>query len=302
MRRSGVVLVFALLAIVVLELLAISALGFARLAQAASRATVDAAALHHAAENAALAAAAGVDARAAARRLPGTMVDAAVPAAAGIEVSARIETLALGYQLIRARAQRARGAAVESAALVRVITDEALLSAFAASISTHEPLPDGAATSGDPAASCVDAVVMPVLVPRWRLLAPDDTLPLGKDVGVSWPDVERIADATAAAYEAPPQLIHLTGPLTLTGRLQGAISVDGDLTLAPGAAVHGLLTVRGTLLLLGDAEVTGAVRARAVAAGAANIRLDRCAIAAALEAPAFNRVYRPGPRWRLPAF
>jgi hypothetical protein len=204
--------------------------------------------------------------------------------------------------LVRARALRPGGGAVQAAVLVRVLTPEALLRAFDATIGTHEttePDPGWAAPAPE---ICGEAVLVPLAAPARWLLDAADTLPLGPEIGVSWADVMRIADSTAPAGQASPQLIYLTGPVTLTVAVHGVLAVDGDLTLAPGAAVRGLLTVRGTLIVLDGAEVAGAVRARAVAAGAAHIRPDRCAMAAALEAPALNRVYRPGPRWRLPAF
>ena len=301
MSRPGVVLVFALLAIVLIELLSLSAFGFARMANAASRASVQTLALRQAAEAAAWSAAGALDARAAARRAAGTVLQLTAPSQSDLHVSIEAETLSNGFQLVRARAAPDRGAPVGAQALVRVLTRDAVLGGFAAVISTHAPI-TAPLTAGNTAAapSCIGDLTDPM--PPRRLLEPGDTLPLGDRVGVSWDDLRRIADATGLPPDDVPRLIHLQGLHTITGVIAGVVAVDGDLILAPGAAVRGLLTVRGTLILHEGAEVAGAVRARAVAAGVGNIRPDACAVSAAFEAPAFGRVYRPGPRWRLPAF
>lgn len=300
MPRDGVVLVFVLLAIVVLELLAVSALGFARLAHAGSRTTLHVMTLRLAAEQTAGAVAATLDAVAAAEHPVGFLLHATPPAPPGIQISATVETLVDGYQLVRARAVPIRGGAVEAALLVRVLTPDVIRSAFAATINAHEDLPQGGVVvETEP---CADAVSAPLITPARRILEPHDTLPLGPRTGVSWTDVQRIADALGPDGESGARLIHLPGPLTLSVPLHGIVVVDGDLTIAAGGAVHGLLAVRGTLMLLDDAAVNGAVRARRIAAGADEIRPDRCAIARAMDAPALRRVYRPGPRWRLPAF
>ena len=300
MSRPGVVLVFALLAIVLIELLSLSAFGFARMANAASRASVQTLALRQAAEAAAWSAAGALDARAAASRAEGTVLQLPAPSQSDLHVSIEAETLSNGFQLIRARAAPEHGAGVAAHVLVRVLTREAVLGGFEAVVSTHAPMVPLSAGSTAAAPSCISDVTDPVH-PR-RLLEPGDTLPLGDRVGVSWDDLRRIADATGAPPDDAPRMIHLQGLHTISGMIAGVVAVDGDLILAAGAAVRGLLTVRGTLIVHEGAEVAGAVRARAIATGVGNIRPDGCAVNAAFEAPAFGRVYRPGPRWRLPAF
>lgn len=301
MNRPGVVLVFALLAIVLIELLSLSAFGFARMANAASRGSIQTLALRQAAEAAAWSAAGALDGRAAAGRPAGAVLELPAPSQSDLHVSIEAETLSNGFQLVRARAVPQRGAPVEAQVLVRVLTRDALLAAFAAVVSTHEPM-TAPLTADDVAAapSCISHGTSPM--PPRRLLEPRDTLPLGERVGVSWDDLRRIADATGLPPNADPRLIHLQGTQTVTAAIAGVVAVDGDLILAPGASVRGLLTVRGALIVHDGAEVLGAVRARTVAAGAGNIRPDACAVSSAFEAPALQRVYRPGPRWRLPAF
>lgn len=301
MSRPGVVLVFALLAIVLIELLSLSAFGFARMANAASRASVQTLALRQAAEAAAWSAAGALDARAAASRAEGTVLPLPVSSQSDLHVSIEAETLSNGFQLVRSRAAPEHGASVAAHVLVRVLTREVVLGGFGAVVSTHAPITaplPAASTAAAP--SCIGGVTDPI--PPRRLLEPGDTLPLGDRVGVSWDDLRRIADATGLPPDDAPRLMHLQGLHTITGVIAGVVAVDGDLILAPGAAVRGLLTVRGTLIVNQGAEVIGLVRARAIAAGEGNIRPDACAVSAAFEAPAFGRVYRPGPRWRLPAF
>ncbi|MGH7444877.1 MAG: hypothetical protein ACREKM_08380, partial [Longimicrobiales bacterium] len=120
-----------------------------------------------------------------------------------------------------------------------------------------------------------------------------------------WADAARIADArvpparTATGFAG---LVVLDGPVTLADTVTGLLLVDGDLILAPGALVRGLLAVHGTLIVATDARIDGAARVGAFVNEGGRIVYDRCAIEAALTAPALRRAYRHGRRWRLPAF
>jgi hypothetical protein len=97
-------------------------------------------------------------------------------------------------------------------------------------------------------------------------------------------------------------LIHVTGDLTLRGgEAAGVLVVDGDLVATDGFTLHGLLVVRGRVLL-DDATIVGALRSRTLDLRDGAILYDSCLLGAAVEAPAFDRPFRLPGRWWVPTF
>lgn len=330
MNRPGVILVLVLIAVIALELLAMSAFGFARIAQLGARMAGRDAALQSAADDAAEQVAAGIDRRAVLARPAGSAWNAAVAAPSGTLVSTELRRLHNGYVLTTATARYAgNGSARRASALVRIIEPAAILAAFPAVLTAFgfasesvsgsappdpgpgpAPGPVSPTATSPPPGGCAgepgEAALAPPDLPLFAHRTYADSLPFGAAVGANWPVVMRIADARAMPLDTvtatvQPALIALEGAMTLDHPTAGAIAVDGDLVMAAGARVRGLLTVHGTLTLEGGAEIHGAARATAVVDEGGQLVYDRCAIEFALDAPALLRVYRHG-RWRVPAF
>lgn len=99
------------------------------------------------------------------------------------------------------------------------------------------------------------------------------------------------------------QIIYAPADLTIHGgEGRGILVVGGDVSVKGPFEFHGLVVVRGRASLLPGVRIRGSVRAGTVALEDADVRLDRCAIRAALGAPALDRAYRPGERWWVPLF
>ena len=103
-------------------------------------------------------------------------------------------------------------------------------------------------------------------------------------------------------------LIHAPGPLALrSGAGQGVLVVEGDLTIAPGAAFYGVILALGRVMAGEGAQISGALLIaesdRASIVNGSTIRLSDCAVSRALtSSPALNRpILRHGRRW-LPTF
>lgn len=96
-------------------------------------------------------------------------------------------------------------------------------------------------------------------------------------------------------------LVHAPGDLSILGGTGfGLVLVDGDLTLEPGAVLHGIALVRGRATVRG--ELRGLLRAAAGADVEGTIVRDACAIWKALtRARPLSRPFRAD-RWRLPWF
>ncbi len=305
MNRQGLVLVLVLLAVLALELLAMSAFAVARLAQLGSRIAQADATLQATADNAVEQAIARVDVLAVEAHEPGTDWAAAVEAPDGIAVTARLRRLESWFVLAEAMATPLRGSPAHAAALVRLLPPEAIVAGFPAVLSTPAST-SIVSTTATPQGDCaLDRGYAPPALPLHADLPLAASTPFGNALGLDWQDAARIADARALppdASDAAPVLAVLDGPAVLSGRFRGILLVDGDLTLQPGSEVNGLVAVRGALGLAPGARILGAVRAAGVEGGDGEVVYDRCAIETALTAPALIRAYRPGARWRLPAF
>lgn len=171
------------------------------------------------------------------------------------------------------------------------------------------PAVDGAATlDGDPPVTIAPPPVDPLAGIPLRAIA--DVVPTGA-AGSPRPAVEASVCApgpwnwATARPDHPcgtPALIHSEQDLTLRGGEGfGVLVVDGDLTITGDFVFHGLLHVRGRLLLDGG-SVTGAVRAGHLLLRQGQLRYDSCALEQAFRAPAFDRAFRPPGRWWVPVF
>jgi hypothetical protein len=296
--------VLVLLAVLALELLALSAYGFARVAQLGARAATLDARLRTRAEAALDQTLAHLHGPAL-RSLPaGTAWDTTVAAEAGTAVRVWLRRLPHGFVHARAEASRPGVGGAAAAALARVLEPDAVLAAFPAVLSLAAALPPLPVVAPAAPGCGPDALTAPALLPSFTVRAAADTLPLGHAIGVGWGALAAIADARELPTDTAsmPQLVALTGSRAITGRAAGLLVVDGDLHLASTAEVRGLLVVRGVLRLSAGARVSGAARVGMLADEGGVVRYDRCAVDVALGVPALTRVYRAGARWRLPAF
>lgn len=107
---------------------------------------------------------------------------------------------------------------------------------------------------------------------------------------------------TAGPCASYRPLLHAAGALVLSGGYgQGILLADGDLVLERGFAFRGIILASGSVTVR-DATVEGALVAARVAVERGELRLDRCAVAAALAAPdVLRRPWIPARSW-LPAF
>ncbi|HEX6589355.1 MAG TPA: hypothetical protein VF039_10050 [Longimicrobiales bacterium] len=97
-------------------------------------------------------------------------------------------------------------------------------------------------------------------------------------------------------------LARAPGSVTIDGGYgQGVLLVSGDVVLDGGFVFHGLIIAEGGVTVR-DAEVHGSIAAAALEIGARGlIRLDRCAVAAALaRTPALGRALVPPRSWLPP--
>lgn len=301
MRRRGVVLVLVLLVVLALELLAMSAFGFARIAGLGAQHALNRAVLAAAAEDAAADALAGLDAAIVAQHAPQARLPLAVPAHPPLSTDAVAVVLAHGVVFVRATVRAPDGTSARAVAFGRVLTPADLLAAFPAVVSVLDapatPLP--VVLAGDTACDAHRREARPVL-PFVAVRSPGDTLPLGDVIGIRWHDAARIAGATPADSLAA-FVVH-RGDVSIDSASAGVLLVDGNALLRARSQFTGILVVRGVLTLEAEARVAGVVRAAQVAPHAAGrLAYDACAVDRAVAASAFRRVYRITPRWRLPA-
>lgn len=305
MNRTGMVLVLVLLAVLALELLALSAFGLARIAQLGARTAYLDAALRVAAEDAAEYAVATIDVAALQARPIGAAWDVDVDSSGHGTASARLHRLPHGFVHARATVAHDSHGHASAATLVRTLEPASVLTAFPAVMSevgariappvVGEPVPITCAP---------DSFIAPVMLPGFARRAVADTLPLGAAIGVSWSEVASFAETDSLPPDstATPALVVLRGPIVIDGRFTGILLVDGDLTVRSGGDLRGLLAVRGVLRLAAGAQLRGAGRVRLLVDEGGAVVYDRCAIEAALGVRALRRVYRASARWRLPAF
>src|SRR5690606_36169256 len=154
-----------LLVVLALELLAMSAFGFARIAGLGARHALNRAVLAAAAENAAADALAGLDAAIVAQHAPHARLSLAVPARAPFSTDAMAVVLAHGVVLVRATVRAPDGISARAVAFGRVLTPTDLLAAFPAVVSVLDgpaaPLP--VELAGDTACSAASRYAPPTL-------------------------------------------------------------------------------------------------------------------------------------------
>lgn len=303
MNRSGAVLVIVLLSVLALELVAMSALGFARLAQLGALHARSRASLQGAAEDALAYAAATLRSNEVSAHAPGSAWTIDVPAPDTAAVAVRARRLASGLVLLEASAT-AQGGVASSAAIVRVLEPDSILAGFPAVVSTTLP---GSITGAPPAAVTCPEGRAPATLPVHTVLAGDDTLPFGRAARIRWEHAPDLAAAEAAApdsavFAVGERFVFASGDTTLTSEFAGVLVVSGDLRVLAGGTVRGLTAVNGILILEPGAVLHGSVRALAVEDHGGIVMWDRCAVESALGVPALQRTYRTSTRWRLPAF
>lgn len=303
MNRAGTVLVFALLAVLAMELLALGAFGFARIARLGALHEQEHATLQAAADDALVQAIASMDARDILDRPVGAQwtVPIATSPARVTHAAATMERLSARLLLLDVEVGT-RGLSARRRALLRVIPAEDVLSAFPAMITTALPADASLPAEAVDTAQCGEGTDLPETLPAWAPLALADTLPLGEAVGLGWSDVEAMAGSAPLATAGPPAFAVAGRDTTIDGDFQGLLVARGDVHLAPGARLRGLVSARGELIAASGARVEGAIRALALRDEGADFGYDRCAVAAALDASPLRQVYRSGPRWQLPAF
>ena len=307
MNRAGMVLVLVLLAVLALELLAMSAFGLARMAQLAARTTHLDAALRTAAEDAAEQAAAAIDVAATLARPVSAAwdVDLDVDSAAYGTASARLRRLSHGFVHVRAIVAHDTHGQASAATLVRLLEPGAVLAAFPAVVSEVDAAASPTVIGASLPSTCEPGpLVAPAMLPPTARRAPTDTLPLGAAIGVSWSEVASLAETDSLPRDtaAAPVLALVRGPNVVDRRFAGILLVDGDLTVLSSGDVRGLVVVRGVLRMAAGAQLRGAARVGLLEAEGGAVAYDRCAIEAALAVRALLRVYRASARWRLPAF
>ena len=98
-------------------------------------------------------------------------------------------------------------------------------------------------------------------------------------------------------------VVFAASDLTVVGGVgRMVLVVDGDLTVADGAVLEGLVVARGQLELREGSTVRGGVRTGSADLIDGWVTRDACILAAVAAAPALDRAYRPPVRWWIPAF
>jgi hypothetical protein len=247
----------------------------------------------------------------------------------GIDVHAHVERLEGGLFLARATTVRAAlptGRASETllfaAPVLRLGADPAAAALTAASV-TLEP---GSLVDAGDRACAPDAAAIRLPADGPLLAAPgtvsgdvaamDSTQSLVRDMArvraaaaaAATAAVSVAAMAPAAAVPAAdaaasdPVLHFAPADLRVTIAMDGAIVIIGNLVLAAGAHIRGVVLVGGTLTLEAGSTIEGAAHVAGNAHVAGLVRLDGCLVRGAAAAAALHRP-RPFPgRSRIPAF
>lgn len=304
MNRPGTVLVFALLAVLAMELLAMSAFGFARIAGLGALHEQEHAVLESAVQDALARAIVAIDAHPAAQHPVGTTWSIAIDASAArsAQVSATAERLSARLLRVGAEASNGRGARVRAAALLRILPVAEIMAGFPAVITTALPPGPVGLVEGTDTTQCAPAAGLPVAVPAWITRAWADSLPFGSAAGISWGDLDALAAGLSPVAADSVRVLLVSGDTTLETEFHGMLISPGDVRLTASARVHGIVVAGGALVVENGARVHGAVRALVLQDEGGTFRYAPCAIADALASPAFRRVYRPAARWRVPAF
>ncbi len=303
MNRAGTVLVFALLAVLAMELLAMSAFGFARIAGLGALHEQEHAVLESAVQDALARAIVAIDAHAAAQHPVGTTWSIAIDASAArsAQVSATAERLSARVLRVGAEASNGRGARVGAAALLRILPVAEIMAGFPAVITTALPPGPVGHVEGTDTTQCAPAAGLPAGLPAWITRAWADSLPFGSAAGIGWGDLDALVAGLSPEADSVRVLV-VSGDTTLETEFRGMLISPGDVKLTASASVHGLVVTGGVLAVETGARVHGAVRALVLQDEGGTFRYDPCAIANALASSPFRRVYRPGMRWRVPAF
>lgn len=302
MNRTGTVLVFALLAVLSMELVALAAFGFARIARLGAQHEEAHATLHAAAREALSVAIAGIDARDVASRGIGARWPAVVPAAPApaIRMAATAERLDAQLVLLHVEIADAGGATLRERALLRILPAGDVVSGFPALVTTAV-LPGPANSVERDTTNCGPQSAMAPVLDDWTTRAGADSLPLGNAAGVGWRDLATMAAAFPTGADSA-RFVVASGDTVISTEFHGFLAAEGDVRLTASARVRGVLVARGVLAIASGARLEGAVRAFSLEDGGGTFVHDRCAIALALDATPFRRAYRAAPRWRLPAF
>lgn len=307
MIRSGTVLVVALLAVLAMELVALSAFGFARIAGLGATAGREHLMLQLAADDVLAAGVASLDVFDVAGRAVGAPWSIATPVTLPLGGSATLTGVRAeaGLVILTADATSARGVHVRSRGLLRILPPAAVLQGFPAVVTTNLPTAPSAvveatdtANCSGPAASLAPSALLPFTTRSWS-----DSLVFGDGTGIGWQDAEVLAAvSTAAAGPDSARFLLVSTDSIITGTFRGVIVARRDLRLAPGSEVRGLVSVKGELSVEAGASVRGAARALALQDLGGGFVYDRCAVVQALEVAPLRRAYRAGTRWRVPVF
>jgi hypothetical protein len=194
------------------------------------------------------------------------------PAAAPLSAASAVHVLSTG--VLNANAAAECGAAADAAFAVLVTDPIALL-----------------ADAGAELHGIVGLGLRPVLVAEYERIAeiaavrPFVTIAQG-DTTIRVDDTSGIAelDSSSDPTEPVPQIL----------------LVGGNLTIAAGSALSGLIIARGALMIEAGASVQGAVHAVGTATIAGAVLLDTCAVSDAVRASGLDRPWPAGPRAWLP--
>ena len=218
-------------------------------------------------------------------------LERAFPAALAVEAEAWIDSGRVsGYDACPVTAVDRPGLIADSAA---VSPRAELGGAPAWSIAAPEPLPPGSLLESPTVRDIATVIWTAALATPRPSSAAGTCLPEPGNWGA-------VADGHPCHDRLP--LVYATGDLAIdAGEIRGILVVDGDLDLTGTVELAGIVRVRGMLRIGPDAHVTGAVRAASVQMSGGSILRDGCEIAAALDAPALDRAFRPGRRWWVPS-
>lgn len=307
MNRPGTVLVLALLAVLAMELIALSAFGFARIAGLGASSGREHVLLQVAADDVLASGVASLDAFDVASRPVGARwsVPTSVVAPSGTSSALTAVRPTDHLVILNAEATSRRGMRVQSRGLLRIVPSTAVLQGFPAVVTTILPAgPTDTAEASD-STSCAGAVgpLPPTSLLPWFTRSWADSLVFGDAAGLMWQDAEVLAVADVAFAEPDSaRFLLVNADSAITGAFRGIIVAQGDLRLAAGSDVRGLVSVRGELTIEPGATLGGAVRTLALQDFGGRFVYDRCAVAQALGVAPLRRAYRAGMRWRVPAF
>ena len=307
MIRSGTVLVVALLAVLAMELVALSAFSFARIAGLGATSSREHLVLQLTADDVLAGGVASLEAFDIAARSVGVPWSIATPITAPLNGNATLTGVRAADDVVvlTAEVRSGRGVHVRSRGLLRIVRSVSVLQGFPAVVTTNLPTAPSAvveatdtASCSGPAASLPPSALLPFTTRSWA-----DSLVFGDAAGLGWQDAEVLAAGGPEPIEPDSaRLLLVSTDSAITGTVRGIIVAQGDLRLAPGAEIRGLMSVKGELTVESGATVRGAVRALALQDLGGGFFYDRCAVVQALEVPPLRRVYRAGTRWRVPTF